>query len=204
MDLDPSQSQGHDEGTQPPPISQLKAARSQGVHFASYPSLSTISDSGSEYEGSDSDSEWALSQVSTPSGSQSSQRSDSTVMSYEETGVTERMSTPVPPPTQQLPVGPQPLRPMRSLRKEDTLMVIDPTQGPSASEVMAAEVMSRLEPRLVTMLAELKADRTSCEVYNFAEYVKTQLGEIIRREMSQMRLEMLQMRTQIEQLRVVR
>ena len=73
---------------------------------------------------------------------------------------------------------------------------------------MAAEVMSRLEPRLVTMLAELKADRTSCEVHNFAEYVKTQvvseLGEIIRREMSQMRLEMLQMRTQIEQLLAVR
>ena len=110
-------------------LTELRGSCSQGVHFASYPSLSTISDSGSEYEGSDSDSEWALSQVSTPSGSQSSQRSDSTVMSYEETGVTDRMSTPVPPPTQQLPVGPQPLRPMRSLRKEDTLMVIDPTQG---------------------------------------------------------------------------
>ena len=107
-------------------LTEQRGSCSQGVHFASYPSLSTISDSGSEYEGSDSDSEWALSQVSTPSGSQSSQRSDSTVMSYEET---ERMSTPVPPPTQQLPVGPQPLRPMRSLRKEDTLMVIDPTQG---------------------------------------------------------------------------
>lgn len=111
------------------------------VHFAAtstYSSLSSTSDSGSEYSAPDSDSGWIVTPMSSQevSISQFSQRLNSSTSSLEADSdyLTDREGRPRPPTPKpsQTGAGGQPLRTTRTLRKEDTLMVIDTTQRTSA------------------------------------------------------------------------
>ncbi|KAI0770426.1 hypothetical protein C8Q74DRAFT_1439074 [Fomes fomentarius] len=221
MDLDPSQSQGqqpvHEPSSAEPPISSLRASRKRHrstVHFAArsaYSSLSSVSDSGSEYSAADSDSGWIVTPVSSQeaSSSQFGQRLDSSTSSLaaDSDYLTDREGRPRPPTPKlsQTGAGGQPLRTTRTLRKEDTLMVIDTTQppAPTASEVVANEVFALLEPRIRNLFIDMhNSDRDILIHYahSLTESIRLQLTDELS-ELSRLKMEILELRMQVQRMR---
>ncbi|KAI0754639.1 hypothetical protein C8Q80DRAFT_1140044 [Daedaleopsis nitida] len=208
----------------------LRKMSASHVRFQSpHASFSSLSDSGSEYGDYTSDSE-GWSGLSSQESYSSSQSSNTSTMSADATGPGVEISLGSATPTQ-TQLGLPPLGPMappqptqmpnpsqgillnhppiirgRTLRKEDTLMSIDPTQAPSPAEAIAREVQALLDPRLqATFCNQYNRDRELLQM--FAESIRYQMSEEyaeMRHEMAKLRQEVLDLRVQVERYRTGR